>query len=174
MRFAKEVWPFLLPPLVPAFILALVGWLLPAMGLALLGLFVLYFFRDPQRVFEGPDELVLAPADGVITLIDTVEDREIGPGRRRRVATFLSAFNVHVQRAPTEGEVIHTCFRDGRKVAAFRAHADQVNQQQLTVLRRTGGDLIGVRQVAGLLARRVVAYLSTGDRVARGAECYRI
>lgn len=89
-------------------------------------------------------------------------------GNVQRIVTFLSVFNVHVQRAPVGGEVIESRFSPGRKVAAFRAGAGQVNENHLTVLQCQNGDLIGVRQVAGLLARRVVCSLRPGDRVRQG------
>jgi phosphatidylserine decarboxylase len=168
MKLAKEGWPFVLPFLFAA------GWLFvqgnPGWGAALLvtALLVLLFFRDPKRAYQGDAGFVLAPADGLITRVDAVEAPEIGPGRFHRVVTFLSVFDVHVQRVPAAGEVVVSRYRRGRKVAAFRKDAGEVNEQHLTVIRRPGGDLIAVRQIAGLLARRVVCYLSEGDRVHRG------
>ncbi len=142
----------------------------PAWGATalLLAFAVLLFFRDPARGFEGPDSVVIAAADGVVTRIDTVEDPAIGEGRFHRVVTFLSAFDVHVQRVPADGEVVVSALKPGRKVAAFRADAGEVNENYLTVIRRTDGDLIGIRQIAGLMARRVVCYLEQGQAVRRG------
>ncbi len=168
MRLAPEAKPFALPPLVAAAIFAALGWPWAAAAALLLTLFLLYFFRDPSRAFSGPVELVIAAANGVVTVIDTVEDPAVGPGPHRRIATFLSAFDVHVQRAPVEGKVAHSVYQPGRKVAAFRADADKVNENHLTVLERPEGDRIGVRQIAGLLARRVVPYLRLDQQVERG------
>jgi phosphatidylserine decarboxylase len=168
MKFAKEGWPFVLPFLFLAgllFVLGRPGWGAAALVLAL-GL--LLFFRDPKRTYEGEAGIVLAAADGLITRVATIEDPEIGPGRYHQIVTFLSVFDIHVQRVPAAGEVIVSRYSPGRKVAAFRADAGEVNEKHLTVLRRPGGDLIGVRQIAGLLARRVVCYLKEGDRVHRG------
>ena len=133
-----------------------------------LGLGVLLFFRDPRRHFDGDEGVVIAAADGLVTRVDTVEDAALGPGRWHRVVTFLSVFDVHVQRVPAAGEVKVSELTRGRKVAAFRQDADELNEQHLTVLEREGGDLIGVKQIAGLLARRVVCYLEAGQRVERG------
>ncbi len=168
MTFAKEAWPFVVPFVVLS--AGLFFFRQPVWGVAaaLLGLGVLLFFRDPQRGFDGPPEVVLAAGDGLVTRVDTVEDAAIGPGRFRRVVTFLSVFDVHVQRTPTTGEVLSSSLTPGRKVAAFRAHADEVNENHLTVIRRDDGDLIGVRQIAGLVARRVVCYLDAGRTVERG------
>ncbi len=168
MKFAKEGWPFVLPFWFLAGLLFFFGR--PGWGTAALvaGLLVLLFFRDPKRVYEGDAGYVLAAADGLITRIDTIEDPEIGPGRYQRIVTFLSVFDVHVQKVPTAGEVIASRYAPGRKVAAFREDAGEVNEKHLTVIRRPDGDLIGVRQIAGLLARRVVCSLKEGDRVHRG------
>ncbi len=168
MKFAKEGWPFVLPFVFLAGLLFVFGR--PGWGAAALvvGLLVLLFFRDPKRVYEGDAGFVLAPADGLITRVDTIEDPEIGPGRFHRVVTFLSVFDIHVQRVPAAGEVVASRYSRGRKVAAFREDAGEVNEKHLTVIRRPNGDFIGVRQIAGLLARRVVCYLKEGDRVHRG------
>jgi phosphatidylserine decarboxylase len=168
MKFANEGWPFVLPFLFLAGVLFFLGR--PGWGTAALvvGLLVLLFFRDPKRVYEGDAGFVLAPADGLITRVDTVEDSGVGPGRYHRIVTFLSVFDVHVQRVPAAGEVLVSRYTPGRKVAAFREDAGEVNEKHLTVIRRPDGDLLAVRQIAGLLARRVVCYLKEGDRVHRG------
>ncbi|HEY3569482.1 MAG TPA: phosphatidylserine decarboxylase [Thermoanaerobaculia bacterium] len=168
MKFAKEGWPFVLPFWFLAGLLFFFGR--PGWGITALvaGLLILLFFRDPRRGYEGEAGYVLAPADGLITRIDTIEDPEIGPGRYQRIVTFLSVFDIHVQRVPAAGEVIASRYARGRKVAAFREDAGDVNEKHLSVIRRPNGDLIGVRQIAGLLARRVVCYLKEGDRVHRG------
>jgi phosphatidylserine decarboxylase len=168
MKFAKEAWPFVLPFALAAGVLLVLGHPGWAVGLFVAGLLILLFFRDPRRVYSGEDGIVLAAADGLITRIDEIEDPEIGPGRHQRIVTFLSVFDVHVQKAPAGGEVIASRYAAGRKVAAFREDAGEVNEKHLTVLRRENGDLVGVRQIAGLLARRVVCYLQEGDRVHRG------
>ena len=171
MKFAKEAWVFVLPFLFLAGLLFFFGR--PGWGTAALvvGFLVLLFFRDPKRSYEGEAGYVLAPADGLVTRIDTIEDPEIGPGppgRFHRIVTFLSVFDIHVQRVPAAGEVTVSRYSRGRKVAAFREDAGDVNEKHLTVIRRPHGDLIGVRQIAGLLARRVVCYLKEGDQVHRG------
>jgi phosphatidylserine decarboxylase len=168
MKFAKEGWAFVLPFVFLAGLLFFFGR--PGWGTATLvvGFLVLLFFRDPKRSYEGDAGYVLAPADGLITRIDTIEDPEIGPGRYQRIVTFLSVFDIHVQRVPAAGEVTVSRYSRGRKVAAFREDAGDVNEKHLTVIRRPHGDLVGVRQIAGLLARRVVCYLKEGDQVHRG------
>ena len=168
MKFAKEGWLYVLPFVFLAGLLFFFGR--PGWGAAALvvGFLLLLFFRDPKRSYEGEAGTVLAAADGLITRIDTIDDPEVGPGRHQRIVTFLSVFDVHVQKAPVAGEVVVSRYAVGRKVAAFREDAGEVNEKHLTVFRRPDGDLVGMRQIAGLLARRVVCYLKEGDRVHRG------
>jgi phosphatidylserine decarboxylase len=168
MSFARESWPFVAPFALLAALAAAAGRPGWAAAAGIAGLGVLAFFRDPARRFDGEAGIVLAPAAGLVTLVDTVEAPDVGPGAYHRVVTFLSIFDVHVQKTPAAGEVIASRHATGRKVAAFRTDAGEINEQHLTVIRRPGGDLIGVRQIAGLLARRVVCYLAAGDRVERG------
>lgn len=174
MTFAREAWPFVVPFWLAAAVLAASGYPWWGLGAAVAGFLVLLFFRDPARRFDGEESAVLAPADGLVTRVDTVEDPAVGPGQLRRVVTFLSAFDVHVQRVPATGRVVASAFTRGRKVAAFRADAGDVNENHLTVIRRgeeaggPAGDRIGVRQIAGLMARRVVCYLEPGQEVSRG------
>lgn len=168
MRVAPEAWPFVLPfPLLALFFL-LRGRPRTAIGSLAAGIGILLFFRDPRRRFEGEEQIVLAPADGRVTAVDTVDEPGVAASPCRRVVTFLSVFDVHVQRVPTSGVVVASRHRPGRKIAAFFEHADRVNESHLTILERADGDRIGVRQIAGLLARRVVSRLVPGQTVRRG------
>jgi phosphatidylserine decarboxylase len=168
MRFAREGWLFVVPVVAAAALLfaaGLAGWAIAALVASLA---VLAFFRDPRRHFDGDDGIVLAPADGLVTAVEEVEDRDLGPGRYQRIVTFLSVFDVHVQKTPVAGQVVTSRYARGRKVAAFRADAGEINEMQVSVIRRPNGDQLAVRQIAGLLARRVVCYLAAGMPVARG------
>jgi phosphatidylserine decarboxylase len=168
MTFAKEAWPFVLPILILAIILVLVGRPKTAALLFVLGLATLLFFRIPRRQFDGDPGILLAPASGHVTRIEPAVDNLVGEGDLTRIVTFLSVFDVHVQRAPGAGRVIATEFRSGRKIAAFKPEAGEVNESRLTAFELLSGDTIGVRQIAGLVARRVVGYLEEGDTVERG------
>lgn len=168
MSFAKEAWAFVLPLVAIAAALFYFERRTAAIAMTLASLLVLLFFRDPRRHFDGPAGIVLAPADGLVTAVEEVVDPEIGPGPYRRVVTFLSVFDVHVQRCPVAGEVVFSALLRGRKLAAFRADVGDKNERYTNVFQRANGDRIGVRQLAGLLARRVVSYLDKGDRRERG------
>ena len=168
MKFAREAWPFVLPLLAAAGVFWLVGLLPAAVSMAVLGLFVLLFFRDPIRNYDGPPDVVLAPAEGTVTAVEVITDSALGDRPWRRISIFLSVFNVHTQKTPVEGVVIGSIATPGRKLPAYRKEAGDLNENHLTLLRRAGGDLVAVRQIAGLVARRVVSRLQAGQRVVQG------
>ncbi len=168
MTFAREAWVFVLPFAFLALVAVLVHWPRSAVALAVLSILILAFFRIPRRDYSGPASMVLAPANGTVTAIATVDEPLMGPGPFQRVTTFLSVFNVHVQRAPMDGRVVESRFRPGKKLAAFKPEAGEVNESHLVVLETASGQRIGVKQIAGLVARRVVSYLEPGQEVRRG------
>ncbi len=168
MRFAKESWPFVIPFAVLTPILLALGHPLWALVCLLLAIGMLLFFRNPARNFAGPSTVMLASGEGVVTAVDTIEDPDLGPGSYQRIVTFLSVFNVHVQHVPCTGKVVRCLRRDGKRRAAFHPDIDRDNASHLTVIQRPDGDLIGVRQIVGLIARRVVCHLAEGQEVKRG------
>lgn len=140
-------------------------WALVAL---LLGVLVLLFFRIPARSYGGDAANVIAAADGTVTRVDTIEDPLVGPGERQRVVTFLSPLDVHVQVVPVSGRVLASNLVRGKKVAAFRDDADRFNENHLSVIERENGDRIGVRQIVGAVARRIVCTLQPGQQVTQG------
>jgi len=143
-------------------------WLVvPAGGLTVLALFVFYFFRDPQRPVPAGDGLVLSPGDGKIIDIREVEEPSFFAGRCRRITIFLSVFDVHVQRAPLSGHVAHRDYRSGQYLVAWHPKASGANEQASLGLRTQWGPVL-VRQIAGLIARRIVTYPEPGDHVQVG------
>lgn len=167
MKFARESLPFVLPFVVAAVVALVLRHPVVAAILAVLGFGVLLFFRDPKRSPPADPRAILAPADGLVTRIDRISDPKVGPGEFERIVTFLSVFDVHVQKVPTDGRVIYAGLTPGKKEAAFKPDVDHVNEYFLSVVERANGDRVGIRQIAGLLARRVVCYLNAGDSVAR-------
>lgn len=159
---------FVLPLVAAAILLVWLDKQTLAAVLFVIAVITLLFFRIPSRLSTASKTSVLAPANGKVTRVDIIEDPLVGEGKFHRIVTFLSIFDVHVQRTPTEGRVIRSSYAAGRKVAAFREDAGELNEQILTVLERDNGDVIGLRQIAGLVARRVVTYLDKGVRVERG------
>ena len=166
MPVAPEGWSFILVPLVLAIGLAWLGWLkVAALGLVLTG-FMAFFFRDPERTPPVVPGAVLAPADGrVVEVRDGVLDAFVGPARQ--VSIFLSPLDVHVNRAPIAAEVVSVEYRPGRFLPAYRPEASAENERATVALQGPGIRLV-VRQVAGVLARRVVCRVRPGDRLRSG------
>lgn len=130
----------------------------------LLAGFFLWFFRDPTRkIPAGPGEIV-SPADGLVTEAEWIE---MPNGSRLRLSIFLNVFDVHVNRSPVSGVVKLYEFRKGRFMNAMKAESVLENEQTLVVI-DAGGYEVGFKQIAGLLARRIVCTLKTGDSVERG------
>jgi len=158
---AKEGYPFLFPLLLVAGLLFSLGmnWL-GSIFLAL-ALFIVYFFRDPERLIPADEDTIVSPADGKIVGIAT------DPDNTTRVSIFLSVFNVHINRSPVAGEVESVCYLPGKFKVAFDAAASTENEQNVLVI-RSGSDKIKFSQIAGILARRIVCWKKPGDSVAKG------
>jgi phosphatidylserine decarboxylase len=132
-----------------------------------LAAFIVFFFRDPEREIPSREGLVLAPADGTVVGIDEVDETEFMKERARRVSIFLSPFNVHVNRAPADGEVKYFRFQAGRFLVASTPAASTENEQSIIGLETPYGKIL-FKQIAGILARRIVCDLREGHRVRRG------
>jgi phosphatidylserine decarboxylase len=162
---AREGWPFVAVPLVAAAVLALLGKRRAAAVVALPGLASAGFFRDPERRIPAVPGAVLAPADGRVMGVARVEDRWVGPATR--VSIFLSPLDVHVNRAPIGGIVRDVEYVPGRFLAAYRPEASEDNERCTLDLE---GDAmrVSVRQIAGVVARRIVCRAQPGDKLAAG------
>jgi phosphatidylserine decarboxylase len=156
-----------------AFLLGLIiaHWL-AWLGLAF-ALFCLFFFRDPERVAPPRNDVLLAPADGKISIIDmATPPAELGLGAapRWRVGIFLSVLDVHVNRMPAAGTVTRIAYRHGKFLNAVLDKASDENERNALAIRLVSGADIGVVQIAGLIARRIVCEAREGDVVAAGAR----
>jgi len=133
-------------------------------------LFTLYFFRDPDpRVPSGPG-LVVAPGHGKVDVIDTVHEPFFMGGECRRVSIFLSVFDVHVQNAPVSGKVTYLKYNEGKFLNALKTESAAHNENILLgiIASDPGSEKIGVRLIAGLIARRLVPWVGEGDKIERG------
>lgn len=146
-------------------------WLVELVLLALL-VWVLLFFRDPQRPVPQDETLLLAPADGTVTDIEGVDRDEFVGGPALRIGIFLSIFNVHINRAPCRAKVEAVSYRKGRYRNAMSPLSGQVNESNSLVLVRTGqpGARLIVRQVSGAIARRIVCAARVGQELAAGEK----
>lgn len=145
----------------------------PPLGWILAGItaWIVYFFRDPARVTPMRDGLVISAADGKISSIDKVRpppELALGPQERVRISTFLSVFDVHIQRAPVSGRIVRSIYIPGAFLNAALDKASEENERRAIVIEMPGGGEIGVVQIAGLVARRIVTFSREGDSLAAG------
>lgn len=130
----------------------------------LLAFFFLWFFRDPERRIPAEPGLIVSPGDGTVTEIAQVKTPE---GARQRISIFLSVFNVHVNRMPIAGEVTRVEYKKGLYLNAMNPESAEQNEQSIITVRGEGTE-VTFKQIAGLLARRIVCNLKVGQQVARG------
>jgi phosphatidylserine decarboxylase len=165
LPIAHQGWPFILPLLGLAVlglaIMPVGGWFL----LALTG-FVAYFFRDPERSIPPEPGLLLSPADGKIVAVNPLQHDPAQPSGML-VSIFLSVFDVHINRVPIAGTVVDVRYQPGKFLPAFRADASDLNEQNMVTL-QAGGTRVIIKQIAGILARRIVCYVKAGDKLSTG------
>jgi phosphatidylserine decarboxylase len=174
VNVAREGIPFILIAVavaVAAFVLALTKrswplWLI-AFVLTLIALWVAYFFRDPERTGDRGEKLVISPADGRISHIVEVDEPNFVHGKAIRISVFMNVFNVHVNRYPVSGVVQYTHYNPGKFLNAATEKSSLENEQ-MSVGIQSGQYKILVRQIAGLIARRIVPYSKMGDPAAQG------
>ena len=168
IRFAPEGWLFIIPALIITAAALLLQWWTAAIVFGFLTLFLFNFFRDPHRVGSERHLDVLSPADGTVVQIKEVPDGEVWPGLTRQVSIFMSVFDVHVNRAPITGRIVRYRYNPGKKIAAFAEKSSSENEQNLVVIDDGNGGTVAFKQIAGLLARRIVFDKKEGDEVVRG------
>jgi phosphatidylserine decarboxylase len=125
-----------------------------------------YFFRDPVRIIPQHPGLVMSPADGIVSLIEDVvppTDLGLGDAPLTRVSVFMNVFNCHVNRAPIAGQIIHVVYHSGKFLNASLDKASEHNERNSITIEAPGGVRIGVVQIAGLVARRIVCFVREGD-----------
>lgn len=174
MNFAREGYVFM----ATAFLATAAGfasawiwrsyalWLL-AFVLAVLTLWVAYFFRDPARTGERGPRVVVCPADGKLVMITDVDEPNFVHGRATRISIFMNVFNVHVNRYPVGGRVTYLHYNPGKFLNAA-AEKSSLENEQSSVGIESGPYKVLVRQIAGLIARRIVTYPKLGDTAVQG------
>ena len=153
----------------------IIGWPLLALSAG-----VFAFFRDPERVVPQDDDAIVAPADGLVSLIGQVPpppelqhaDGSGGPGLGTepvtRISIFMSVFDVHINRAPVGGTVRRIIYVPGKFMNADLDKASEENERQHILIERSDGKVLGFTQIAGLVARRIVPFIKPGDTLAAG------
>lgn len=173
MRIAPEGWPFIWTMLAIDAALALVWYAWPILGGpllvvgALLTVWLFVFFRDPVRTGPRGDELVIAPADGKVISVAEVEETMYLHSSATRISIFMNVFNVHVNRYPVSGEIEVVHYNPGQFLVASDEKASLVNEQSSVGIKAARGQVL-VRQIAGLVARRIVTDHNPGDMARQG------
>jgi len=130
----------------------------------------LQFFRNPKREIPvSDDQLVYAPADGKVVVIEEVLDSEFGQEKGKQISIFMSPFNVHVNRIPTSGEVTYLKYHPGKYLVAMSPKSSTDNERMTTIVESPKGKIL-LKQIAGAVARRIVNYLEKGQKVQQGQE----
>jgi phosphatidylserine decarboxylase len=164
---AQEGTPYLIVLLVASVLTAtFFGWW--SAPLWLVTIFVLQFFRDPQRVIPEGRNLVLCPADGRVIVVGEVPDPYRNGARSLKLSIFMNVFNVHSQRSPVDGVITQVKYAKGLFVNAAFDKASSDNERNALVIRLDDGREISCVQVAGLIARRILCYVGQGERLQRG------
>ena len=132
----------------------------------MLTLFIVYFFRDPDRTSPAGENVILSPSDGRVVAIQPYSDSYVGK-KAVRVSVFLNIFNVHVNRSPCDGIVMNSKYKPGKFLPAFDPKTSEENEQTIIDIKHKDFKL-RMKQIAGLIARRIVNHLRPGDHVTRG------
>lgn len=159
---------FIVPPLLPeTWFLARIVLYLTGSLVSLLLLFVCYFFRDPERALPEDPNIIVSAADGLVVSVEEMDEPDFKLGRMKRIAVFLSVFDVHVNRAPFDGMVKKTTYKPG-EFLDVRHPESSIRNECLSWSLETPRGPVAVRQIAGLVARRIVAWSSEGAAWKRG------
>ncbi len=132
--------------------------------------FFTQFFRNPPRITPTCDKCIIAPADGTIVAIETVPENEFFCEPRLKLSIYMSALNVHVNRVPITGKVIYNQYHPGKYLVAFHPKASELNERNTVVIETPDGHQVLIRQIAGLLARRIRYYLVNNQPASVGKE----
>jgi len=168
---AREGYPLIGGAAAATLVLFLVAWTIPAAAALALTLFIISFFRDPERVVPTDPQLILSPADGRVIKVAPVHDDRFLQSDATLVSIFMSPLNVHVNRVPARGRVIDVRYNHGKYFRAFADKASLDNEQNAVLMEDAQGRRLCFVQIAGFLARRIVCYLHSGMDVERGQRC---
>ena len=145
-----------------------IGWVVTIGTIGLL-IFILSFFRIPKRTHSEGEDVIVAPCDGTVVVMEEVQADEYFPDKRLQISIFMSPLNVHVNRNPVSGEVVYSQYHPGKYLVAWHPKSSTDNERHSVVYRQHGKEML-VKQIAGALAKRIVNYLKPGDQVQMGAE----
>lgn len=154
------------------FLMPVYGWiyLIILLILIICFLFLVSFFRIPERKMTTGDNKIIAPADGKVVVIEEATDVEYFKEKRLQVSIFMSPANVHVNRYPIDGEVVYNKYHKGKYLVAWHPKSSTDNERQSVVLKKPGHGEILVKQIAGAMARRICNYAKVGEQARQNEE----
>lgn len=167
LRVAAEAYKLLIPVALCVILCFYFNLFILGSFILLFGLFILYFFRDPERVSDLDESFILSPADGKVIAVTPKEDQSFGCGRYQVVSIFMSPFDVHVNRSPVNGEILSLKYERGSFQAAYKDGVEKRNERNYIWLGNSEERFLVV-QIAGVLARRILCYVREGEKVKRG------
>lgn len=165
---AYEGFPFIIFSLLLTILAAFFGIIWLTVFLAAILVFIICFFRNPERFFRDEDKLVISPADGKVIKIEDVDVSGTITGRFKKVSIFMNVFNVHVNRAPYSGTIEKICYHKGKFLSANLDKASTENERNEVMIRTKDGRVIWAVQIAGLIARRIVCWTSETTNISKG------
>jgi phosphatidylserine decarboxylase len=169
MRIDPAGWPFVIGGLVAAALIGVFAGAVYGWALVALSAFFLFFFRDPERRHSADDGSVISPADGRVMVAGEPTGQTIPPGSWHQISIFLSPMDVHVNRMPVSGRVTQVRYHPGRFLPAYRDDAGDLNEYTEVTVDHDGQTVV-VRQIVGILARRIVCRAKQGDEVTAGTR----
>lgn len=165
---AYEGLPFIISSLILTILVAFLGVVWLTLLLAAITVFIICFFRNPERFFQDEDKLVICPADGKVIRIEEVDVAGTITGRFKKISIFMNVFNVHVNRSPYNGKIETIAYHKGKFLSANLDKASAENERNEIMIRTEDGRMLWVVQIAGLIARRIVCWTQEGARIEKG------
>lgn len=165
---AQEGLPFLLVTLGASLAFAVGGlWQGTVLGLVVSG-YILYFFRNPERIPPGGVDQMASPADGRVIFVGQAKEREFLNEERTKISIFMSLFDVHINRVPVDGTIRDAKYHPGRFLAAFDDRSCEENERNVLLMETNRGETLVLVQIAGLIARRIICYPTKGSFITKG------
>ncbi|MEK7829314.1 MAG: phosphatidylserine decarboxylase family protein, partial [Deltaproteobacteria bacterium] len=165
---AREGYPFILASIFGTIILFLAGFKSVSYLSGGLTIFIVSFFRDPERDIPSETDAIISPADGRIIIVDRVFEDRFMKQDAIKISIFMNVFNVHVNRVPASGKVSGVFYNPGKFFSADKDKASLENEQNALLIEADNSKRFVVNQIAGLIARRIVCYAKEGDKIERG------
>lgn len=170
LPFAREGYTLIMGAVGVSALFYLIGWIIPCLLGLVLSVFVIQFFRDPERHGPRDPNLIISPADGRVIKVEQVHDDRFLKGEVTRISIFMSPLNVHINRIPCSGRVVDVIYNHGKYFRAFADKASLDNEQNAVVLDDEQGRRLAFVQIAGFVARRIVCHVRSGAKVEQGTR----